>query len=334
MIQGNMQAKKDQEDQKKEQKRNLAKIHIDPEGNARTNTIDDELLAKLPFDTQNYIRQDKTKSTSIIQNELDASILDSHIDRLTSIYHNCNICFRNCQVNRIKGERGFCGNGEAGFIYSSQLTYGEEKLISPTYEIYFSGCNINCDYCHQKNEMNDLDPENRISFTNVIEDIQANVNKINTISFLGGNPDQSLLAIIKLIKELEEKIKLPYALNSNFLFSSSVRDILDDVFDLYIADFKFGNNKCAYKIAKTHNYIKIVKENIIKVNSLNPIIIRHLPLQGHYSCCTKPILDWMESNLNPDNYVLSLLPSLYTKNDKVLNKVYNYAKNKKITIID
>ena len=66
---------------------------------------------------------------------------------------DCRLCPRNCHVNRLRGERGFCG--EAGVIRAARaaLYYTEEPVISGTRgsgTVFFSGCNLGCIYCQNR----------------------------------------------------------------------------------------------------------------------------------------------------------------------------------------
>ena len=66
---------------------------------------------------------------------------------------DCRLCPRNCHVNRLMGERGFCG--EAGVIRAARaaLYYTEEPVISGTRgsgTVFFSGCNLGCIYCQNR----------------------------------------------------------------------------------------------------------------------------------------------------------------------------------------
>jgi len=63
---------------------------------------------------------------------------------------NCSFCPRNCEVNRIKGERGFCKSDWRVKIASWNLHFGEEPPLSGlsgSGTIFFSNCNLQCKYC-------------------------------------------------------------------------------------------------------------------------------------------------------------------------------------------
>ena len=59
----------------------------------------------------------------------------------------CDLCPRDCGVNRIRGERGICGAGLKPRIASANVHRGEEPPISGTKgsgTISLSGCSLKC----------------------------------------------------------------------------------------------------------------------------------------------------------------------------------------------
>ena len=72
---------------------------------------------------------------------------------VTEILSDCVLCPRNCHVDRIRGQRGFCG--EAGEIRAARaaLYYTEEPVISGkrgSGTVFFAGCNLGCIYCQNR----------------------------------------------------------------------------------------------------------------------------------------------------------------------------------------
>jgi len=261
-------------------------------------------------------------------------IINDLIELVQFSYRECRFCIRDCRVNRLGGEIGFCGNPADTTIYSNQLSQVEESFISPCYEIYMTGCNISCKYCHQASFRQYNSTEEYIPIQYVIEDIIKQKNDIKTISFLGGNPDQRLLTALKITQQLlQHNINIPIVWNSNFLFSHSMTPILDTFVDVYIPDIKFWDSDCSEKICGLASYRDKVVENILSVRSDNLIIIRHLPLEGHWSCCTEPILNWVAGINTNQKIFLSLLTSLFTDNQTELDRAMQLGDSLNIQVI-
>ena len=75
---------------------------------------------------------------------------ESYIEKL----ENCKLCPRMCGVNRLKGEKGFCGvTGKDVFVARAGLHKWEEPCISGNRgsgTVFFTGCNLRCIYCQNR----------------------------------------------------------------------------------------------------------------------------------------------------------------------------------------
>jgi len=76
--------------------------------------------------------------------------LQKRVVRLESRLTSCDICPRNCGVNRLKGERGFCNSAYLPAVSSAVAHHGEEPVLSGTRgsgTIFFGNCNLRCVFC-------------------------------------------------------------------------------------------------------------------------------------------------------------------------------------------
>lgn len=63
---------------------------------------------------------------------------------------NCTLCPRNCGINRLKGQLGFCGIDGTLRAARAALLYYEEPCISGSQgsgAVFFTGCNLGCVFC-------------------------------------------------------------------------------------------------------------------------------------------------------------------------------------------
>ncbi|MFP4654396.1 MAG: hypothetical protein ACLFMM_01755 [Methanohalobium sp.] len=81
--------------------------------------------------------------------------------------------------------------------------------------------------------------------------------------------------------------------------SKEAGELLKSVVDVYLADFRYGNNRCAEKYSNVKKYIEIVKRNFKKAYQQSEIILRHLVLPEHLECCSKPTIEWTAETI-PD----------------------------------
>lgn len=223
---------------------------------------------------------------------------------------SCSLCERKCKVNRISGEKGYCGLGLNAYLFKDFIHWGEEGYLSPSHTIYLSGCNLRCKFCdnmtYVKKPCLEV-PVNPKSLAERIEQVSKKGTK--NINWVGGEPTVNLLVILKILKQVNSKI--PIVWNSNMLASAEVAGVIDSFTDIYLADFKFGNDECAIKIGDFSNYFQTVTRNLKNINKKRRIIIRHLPVPGHVKCCSKTILAWLANNL-PEievSLIANFLPS-------------------------
>ncbi len=63
---------------------------------------------------------------------LDEKIFNDKIQKGFEKLNSCSLCPRNCKVNRMKGETGFCKTGRYGYVASYNLHFGEESPLVGT----------------------------------------------------------------------------------------------------------------------------------------------------------------------------------------------------------
>jgi putative pyruvate formate lyase activating enzyme len=114
---------------------------------------------------------------------------------------------------------------------------------------------------------------------------------------LGGEPTIHLPAALELVAELPATAKLVWKTNAHG--SAAARELLDGMFDIWLADFKFGNDACAQSLARVPEYVRIVGENLLWAEEHTDLIVRHLLMPGHVECCWRPIAKWLAAEL-PD----------------------------------
>jgi len=91
--------------------------------------------------------------------------------------------------------------------------------------------------------------------------------------------------------------------NSNSWYSHETAKLLAGFIDLYLLDFKYGNNRCAEEISEAPGYWEAATRNHLMADKYGELIIRVLVLPEHNECCTRPILQWIHDNLGPNTRV-------------------------------
>lgn len=210
--------------------------------------------------------------------------------------HCCRLCPRDCRVNRQQGEIGFCGLDGRAWWFREALVWTEEPPLIPSHQIYFSGCNLRCEYC-TVDEWNREPRAGKLFDTAELVKIirQRHQEGARTLNLLGGEPAVNIAGILELLGQVEPETRVVW--NSNMYYQLVVGEWLEGLIDVYLADFKCGNAACAEKILGARDYMEVLKRNLKAIDREASVIVRHVLLPGHQECCLIPILEWLAEYL-------------------------------------
>jgi putative pyruvate formate lyase activating enzyme len=199
-------------------------------------------------------------------------------------------------VNRARGERGVCKAGNTARVFRHRVEYGEELELIPSHLFYLSGCDLRCAFCIA--EANAFDPGRGCELTS--EFLSAAIawgltQGARNLQWVGGEPTIHLPAILRVMADCESLP--PIVWKSDFYGTREAWALLDGIVDTYVADFKFGNDACARRIAGVENYVGIVTRNLGIAAAQGNLIVRHLLLPGHFDCCFTPVAMWLREHL-------------------------------------
>ncbi|MDQ6630852.1 MAG: radical SAM protein, partial [Verrucomicrobiota bacterium] len=201
-----------------------------------------------------------------------------------------------CGVNRLTGEQGLCHAGAGARFFSAQIEVSDELELIPTFAIALSGCDLRCSFCITgKESWNPNAGEILDKHTISERAIRALKNGASSVMILGGEPSIHLPDALEIVSLLPDDATLIWKTNAHG--SAETRELLDSMFDIWVADYKFGNDACAQRLARVPNYNEIVRENLLWANENSELIVRHLVMPGHVECCWKPIAKWFGENL-------------------------------------
>lgn len=231
------------------------------------------------------------------------NLLDLKLSIAEEMLSGCAFCERKCGADRREGETGFCGVGAESRYASQFLHMGEEAELIPSHTIFFSGCTFHCAYCQNWDIAMHPDSGRVAEPQRLVELIREGAAQgSHNVNFVGGNPDPNLHTILATIKGLgKESQYLPMVWNSNMYTSLEALELLEGVIDVYLGDFRYGNDRCAKELSDVDNYFQVVTRNFSLAYKQAEVMLRHLVLPGHLECCSRPIMEWVSKNI-PDVY--------------------------------
>ncbi|NQV35170.1 MAG: radical SAM protein, partial [Phycisphaeraceae bacterium] len=199
---------------------------------------------------------------------------------------------RHCGVNRLAGETGYCGLDATPRCFRELLHDAEESCLNPSHQVYFSGCNLRCEYCSVEEWITDpqaASPMNLQALTHAVA--YRKTQGARTLNLLGGEPTVSLPGILKLLSCIDPYTQVVW--NSNMYYSDVTAEYLAGLVDITLADLKCGNESCAARLLDAPDYVAVARQNIVQASQDHHVIIRCLLMPGHQDCCLLPTLNWI-----------------------------------------
>jgi len=222
------------------------------------------------------------------------SLLDLKLLIADRILGRCQLCERRCKADRKNGKTGFCGVTDEPRISSEFLHMGEEPELVPSHTIFFSGCTFKCVYCQNWDISQDPTSGEKVAPKEMADVIDRRSGR--NVNWVGGDPTSNLTFILEVLRRLDTNIAQVW--NSNMYLTEESMRLLDGTMDIYLADFKYGNDGCAERLSGIKDYFKVAARNHLEANRQCEMILRHLVLPKHFECCTRPVLDWISKNLD------------------------------------
>ena len=227
----------------------------------------------------------------------DSGELARRAERLKSRLAFCDICPRECGVNRLDGERGFCNSAFLPSVSSVVAHHGEEPVLSGTRgsgTIFFGNCNVRCIFC--QNYQISQDPEtqrkNEISIRLLAEKMiyiqdELGCHNINFVS-----PTHFVPQIVSAVLEaVPMGLHLPLVYNTGSYDSFETIRELEGIMSIYLPDFKYSSDEYSGEFSQSPDYVKhsrvairemyrqvgnlVTDENDIAIKGM---IVRHLIL--------------------------------------------------------
>jgi putative pyruvate formate lyase activating enzyme len=230
---------------------------------------------------------------------------------------SCHICPRECRVNRLQNELGYCHSGYLPVVSAVCAHHGEEPAISGTRgsgTVFFGNCNMRCVYCQNYQISQDWKNQrwNEINCHTLAEKMLYlqdglgchNINFVSPSHFV----PQLLRAVVEAVPM---GLRVPLIYNSNGYDSIASLKELDGVMNIYLPDLRYASDRWAKKFSQTPYYVararQAIKEMYRQVGNLvvdesgiaqKGLIVRHLVLPNGLAD-SEESLTWLVRELSP-----------------------------------
>jgi len=221
--------------------------------------------------------------------------LKARILLLRERMRRCSLCPRECGVNRLDGQTGFCGLGAGAVLARALPHFGEEPPISGTAgagTLFLSSCNLRCPFCQNYRISREGMGEATDRETLAGRMLELALKGCHNIELV--TPSPQLPAVLEaLLAAREWGLNLPLVYNCGGYEKADVIGLLDGIVDVWLPDFKYGSEGDAlacsapadypeHALASIGEMIRQAGERLQTAGGIarRGVIIRHLVLPG------------------------------------------------------
>lgn len=231
---------------------------------------------------------------------------------------SCTLCPRQCRVNRLAQENGFCRIGARARVASYGPHFGEESSLVGRHgsgTIFFAGCNLGCCFC-QNYDISQGDAAGEEVSAADLATIMLELQNIGCHNINLVTPSHVVPEILAaLIPALKAGLQVPLVYNCSGYESLEALALLDGVVDIYLPDAKFWQPATAARYTGAADYPQRMRDALIEMQrqvgalvvdaqgcARSGLMIRHLLMPGLLEE-TKAILHFIAQHLPQDTYL-------------------------------
>jgi putative pyruvate formate lyase activating enzyme len=233
-------------------------------------------------------------------------------ERLSS----CDLCPRECGVDRTAGKRGYCGGGAAAEVASAGPHFGEEPPLTGwggSGTIFFAGCSLRCVFCQNADISHGRGRElsSRELAGVMVELQQRGCHNINVVT-----PTHVLPFILEALDEaVPLGLQVPLVWNCGGYESVESVRLLDGIVDIYMPDLKFVRPETSARLCEAPDYFDRAREALLEMHrqtgdlevgdeglARRGLLVRHLVLPGGLAD-TEKVVRFLADEVSPDTWI-------------------------------
>lgn len=181
-----------------------------------------------------------------------------------NMLRDCHVCPRDCGVNRLQNQKGFCGIGRRAVVSSAGPHFGEETPLvgdRGSGTIFFASCNLKCLFC-QNYEISHL-MEGAETDSTALAEIMLGLQATGCLNINFVTPTHVLPQILEAVELAARRgLSIPLVYNTGGYDSVETLRMLDGVIDIYMPDIKFMDSPICKDLMDAENYPEVVREAI------------------------------------------------------------------------
>jgi putative pyruvate formate lyase activating enzyme len=230
---------------------------------------------------------------------------------------SCDLCPRQCGVNRLEGELGVCRGGALAAVSSTGAHYGEEPPLvgwGGSGTIFLTHCGLRCIFC-QNYDISHQGRGREVSATELggmMIDLQR--QGCHNINFV--TPTHYLPQILdSLLEAAAAGLRIPLVWNCAGYEEKTSLSLLEGIVDIYMPDIKCVDPDVAEMFLEASDYYARAKESVAEMHrqtgnltvsaegiAERGLLVRHLVLPGGLAG-TGEVMRFLAEEISRETYV-------------------------------
>jgi putative pyruvate formate lyase activating enzyme len=248
---------------------------------------------------------------------LKEGMFPDKVNTARELMKECSVCARNCGVNRLEGETGFCEIGETAVVSSANPHFGEEAPLVGSRgsgTIFFTSCNLKCVFC-QNYEISHL-MDGREMQSRDLADLMLGLQRIGCHNINFVTPSHVVPQILEAVHEAAQRgLVVPLVYNTGGYDSVETLRILDGIVDIYMPDLKFMDSEICRELMDAPDYPEVVQAAIREMHrqvgvlktdehgvATRGLLIRHLVMPNDLAG-TRAAMRFLARDISTHTYV-------------------------------
>jgi putative pyruvate formate lyase activating enzyme len=259
---------------------------------------------------------------------LQSGLLNKKVRQAAEILQSCRLCPRQCNVNRLGGEKGICRTTDQAVVYEYHAHFGEEAPLVGRFgsgTIFFTHCNLKCNFCQNFDisHKGAGKPVSDVELADMMLKLQE--EGCHNINFV--TPSHVVPQILSAVMLAAERgLTLPLVYNTSAYDAVETLRILDGVIDIYMPDFKFWDPRTSDVTCGAPDYPDAARKSILEMHrqvgdlvmdasglAKRGLLIRHLVMPDGLSE-TREIMKFIASKISMNSYI-NVMPQYHPSGD-------------------
>ncbi len=250
---------------------------------------------------------------------LQTGLLARNLAESQSHLSSCALCPRQCGVNRLAGERGYCQIGALAEVASYGPHFGEESVLvgaGGSGTIFFCGCNLLCSFCQNYAISTREDRDCRAIESRELAAIMVELQEMGCHNINFVTPSHVVPQILAALPQaIAAGLHVPLVYNCSGYERVETLALLDGIVDIYMPDAKFWAPESGRRYADAVDYPEKMRaamgEMQRQVGDLHigpdglaerGLLVRHLLMPGALAEA-QAIFAFLAKEISPNCYV-------------------------------